>query len=108
MSKSKKNDCAKYDDGKPRMDLVDAYFPEALELVGRACTHGARLHGEHTWHLIKNPLNRYKAAMRRHQLAIARGEKEDRESGLPHEAHVAWNALAIAELQVALNSKLEF
>jgi hypothetical protein len=36
----------------------------------------------------------------RHELAIARGELIDPETGYPHLAHIAWNALARLELSM--------
>ena len=39
-------------------------------------------------------------AFHRHILAQASGEVNDPESGLPHAAHVAWNAIALLELQL--------
>lgn len=102
------NQGKKFDTGKPRLDLVDGYFPNALKGVADVCAHGAKLHGEYTWDSIPDAKKRYTAAIRRHQIKIANGETHDLElnaageqigSELPHSVHVAWNALALAELE---------
>lgn len=74
----------KYDDNKPRMDLLD---PQALEGLASVLTFGARKYAAHNWRNgISN--SRLVAAMLRHIFAIMRGEYVDPESGLPHVDHV--------------------
>lgn len=80
---------------KPRMDLLFEYFPNALLEVARACEQGAHKYGEHTWQEL--PIRDIKAAMGRHILH-AELQEIDPESGLLHEAHIAWNALAQLEV----------
>jgi hypothetical protein len=41
----------------------------------------------------------------RHLLAQAAGEINDPESGLPHAAHAAWNALAVLELSILFTNQ---
>lgn len=96
MSEHKKG--AKFDTDKPQMSYVDQYFPNALTGVQAVNAFGASKYGWNTWQHVDDPIARYKHALRRHQLALAAGEKSDPESGLRHEYHIAWNALAIAEL----------
>ena len=43
---------------------------------------------------------RYFDALMRHWLAIQAGETLDAESGLPHWAHFAWCALALAQMGI--------
>lgn len=91
---------------KPRMDLLFEYFPNALLEVARACEMGATKYGAHTWQQL--PIEDLKAALGRHIL-YAELQGEDPESGLPHEAHIAWNALAQLELWLTtggLNAQL--
>ena len=74
----------KYDDNKPRMDLLDS---QALEGLASVLTFGARKYAAHNWRNgISN--SRLVAAMLRHIFAIMRGEYVDPESGLPHVDHV--------------------
>jgi hypothetical protein len=88
----------KFDDGKPRMELLPF---DALELVARVLTFGARKYAAHSWRLVKPGLERYRGAMLRHLAAIDRGEDCDRETGLRHWAHIACNALFCAALDAA-------
>ena len=77
-------DGTKYDQDKPRMDLLDA---EALEGLARVLTFGATKYAAHNWRYgISN--SRLIAALLRHTFAILRGEINDPESGHPHIDHV--------------------
>jgi hypothetical protein len=91
---------AKHDTGKPQVSSVDRYFPHAIEAIARVSEYGATLHGWDTWDTIDSPIERYRDALRRHQLDIGKGEVYDAESGLPHDWHICWNATAIAELTI--------
>lgn len=79
----------KYDKGKLRYDLIPA---ECLEQLAKIFTFGAEKYGEHNWKSLQDAQNRYYAAMERHQQSKRMGEFYD-ESGLPHSAHVAVNAM---------------
>lgn len=73
----------KYDQDKPRVDLLDA---EALEGVARVLTFGAQKYAAHNWRGgISN--SRLLAALLRHVFSLMRGEYIDPESGLPHIDH---------------------
>lgn len=73
----------KHDQGKPRMELLDAYALEQLALV---LTFGAQKYEAHNWRkgLTKG---RLLGAALRHLFAHLRGEDRDAESGLSHVAH---------------------
>ena len=75
----------KFDQEKPRMDLIDASF---LEELGEVLGFGARKYAAHNW---RNGIeySRIIAAIYRHIGAINRGEDIDPESGLPHTGHLA-------------------
>lgn len=77
----------KHDDGKLRWSLIPW---DALEEVVRVLEHGARKYGAHNWRLVAP--ERYREALLRHVAAWAQGGVIDRDSGLPHLAHVAANA----------------
>jgi len=81
----------KHDQDKPRMDLLP---PEALIAVAEVLTYGANKYAAHNW---RNGLNhsRMVAALLRHLMAYQTGEDADPESGLPHLAHMACNALML-------------
>lgn len=90
----------KHDQGKPPVYSLLEYFPDALIEVAKVNAFGATNHGWHTWHTIDNPLPRYASAQLRHEFAQCMGQPVDEESGLLHQAHVAWNALARLQLML--------
>jgi hypothetical protein len=91
---------AKLDHGKARLGLVLGGFAMALMDVGRVGTFGAEKYSDNGWMSVENGEQRYLDAMLRHLVAFMSGEESDSESGLPHLAHAAWNALAIHELHI--------
>lgn len=77
------NGAIKFDDQKPRMDLLDAYAIEQLSLV---LTFGSRKYAAHNWRKGLS-YSRLIAAALRHIFAYLMGEDKDPESGLSHIAH---------------------
>ena len=88
----------KDDAGKPRVALMTKGFARALLSVAEVTTFGAEKYAPDGWKYVPDGLERYADAMERHMLALKAGETHDPESGLPHRAHIAWNALALLEL----------
>ena len=82
----------KYDNDKPRMDLLPL---DALEEVAKVLTFGAKKYAANTWQKVPDAERRYVAALLRHLTACEKGETNDTESGLTHAAHMATNALFI-------------
>ena len=80
----------KHDGGKVRWDLLPF---EALGMVAIVLTYGAAKYEEDGWRSVPDARRRYFAALHRHLAAWWLGEALDAESGLPHLAHVATNAL---------------
>lgn len=89
----------KLDDGKLRPGLVLLSMSRALELVARVATDGAVKYTDDGWASLPDGAIRYTEAMLRHLLAEGR-EYADPESGLPHAAHLACNALIRLELML--------
>lgn len=89
---------AKLDQEKPNLDLVLGEFARALELVGEVGTAGAIKYTPCGWLHVPNAEQRYLSAALRHYLRHRMGEEVDPDSGQPHLAHMAWNALAVLEL----------
>ena len=89
----------KYDKGKSLAGILFEDFPNALDGVCSVATFGAEKYKRSSWYTVENGLQRYQDAMVRHQIAKGRGEEIDPESGRPHSWHIAWNSLAIAELE---------
>lgn len=79
----------KYDDGKPRYDLLPA---DALHEVVRVLTFGAQKYVPHNW---ENGIQygRVFGAIMRHMWAYWRGEDLDPETNIHHVAHAVTNGL---------------
>lgn len=90
---------AKDDKGKPMAGvLLD--FSRALQTVVDVGTYGAKKYTRLGWATVPEGSQRYLDAMMRHLLAMdVDPDGLDPDTGLPHLAHVAWNALAVLELQ---------
>jgi len=82
-----KKDFIKDDKEKLRYDLIP---PEVLESLARVMTFGAKKYGDHNWK--KGEKHRYRAAYYRHDIAEAKGELVDQESGFLHAEHKLCNA----------------
>jgi len=87
---------AKADAGKPLMSLVLKDFSLAITEVCKVGTYGAGKYSPSGWLRVKNGYSRYSDAMLRHYFV----EQELDESGMLHDAQVAWNALARLELKL--------
>lgn len=82
----------KFDGGKPRTGLLP-WGP--LEQVAWVLTYGAEKYEPQSWQAVPNGAERYWDALCRHVTAHGRGEIIDPETGLPHMAQIATNALFI-------------
>ena len=91
---------AKLDSDKPEMELVLNGFPRALEEVGKVATFGRQKYTRQGWLDVEDGISRYTSAMMRHMVAKAKGGIIDPETGLAHDGAIAWNALAICELEM--------
>jgi hypothetical protein len=89
---------AKLDQGKLLAGILQQ-FSLALTAVLEVATFGANKYSRGGWKHVKNGQERYSDAMIRHYLKEAL-EPLDLDSGLLHEAHLAWNALARLELKL--------
>ncbi len=81
----------KYDKGKLRYDLLPF---DSLEEIVKVYTYGACKYEDNNW-LKGMKWGRIAGAMLRHYSAFIQGKEIDSESGLPHLAHMAWNAIAL-------------
>lgn len=73
----------KFDQDKPRMDLLD---PLAIEQLALVLGFGAQKYAAHNWRKGLSKTRLIAAALR-HLFAYLRGEDTDPETGLPHPAH---------------------
>ncbi|AZF94062.1 hypothetical protein HOU71_gp20 [Pectobacterium phage Clickz] len=90
----------KYDQDKPRMDLLVLDCPRALREVSAVMGYGAKKYSEDNWLRVPDASKRYMAAALRHLTAHTSGEELDPESGYSHLAHFASCALFILELEM--------
>jgi hypothetical protein len=89
--------------GKRRWDL----WPfGAARIVLEVIEFGARKYAENDW--IKHPPEVYRDALFRHAEKMMVGEMYDEESGLPHAAHAACNALFYLVLTVGTDENAPF
>ena len=88
----------KADAGKPRLSLVPT---EIINQIARVREYGINKYpngGPNNWKKVE--LDRYRDAAYRHLLAyIANPKGVDKESGLPHLAHLACNIAFLCELE---------
>ena len=89
---------AKLDGDKPDTSLL-LMFPRALLAVSEVGTFGAKKYTRGGWREVADGYIRYTAAMLRHLFQGA-DEEYDEDSGLQHDAQVAWNALARLEIKL--------
>lgn len=89
---------AKLDNGKIMAGVLSD-FSLALLAVAQVGTFGAKKYSRGGWQHVPDGITRYTDAMWRHILQ-ERNSYTDDDSGLPHMAQVAWNALARLELEM--------
>ena len=95
------------DRAKPQVNSgVFEYFPEAIEIVARVSEYGTTKYGielsAKNWRKLDSAIERIENSLARH---VIRPSRRLDESGLPHIAHVAWNALAILQLIIEEKEK---
>lgn len=88
---------AKADAGKCLAGVLHD-FSLALQDIADIGSFGAKKYTRGGWQSVPDAETRYFDAMWRHLLK-SRHEDLDPDSGLPHLAHMAWNLLAVLELQ---------
>jgi hypothetical protein len=93
----------KFDGSKARMELLPL---KALEAIAAVMTFGANKYADNGWKSLEDAEGRYTGALLRHLTAIQAGEVNDPESGLPHIAHVACNAVFLTHFEVNKNGEV--
>lgn len=96
------NEGKKFDQGKPRYDLVPFC---ALDEIAQVLGHGARKYGDDNWRLVANGRARYIAAALRHISAYQQGEQSDSDSTLHHLAHAACSLMFILAIELEKGSQ---
>ena len=101
LAESIDNSTKKFDARKAPMGRgVVHRFPRALQQIALVSEYGAQKYGTYDgWEKVEDGFNRYTDAHGRHDnLRPIEGEYDVSDSGLPHLAQRAWNALATLEL----------
>lgn len=91
--RKKKKMAKRYNEGKPRYDLIPALAQEELAKV---LTVGAEKYGIDNWRKGMS-WNKVLASLERHLYAFKRGEDRDLETGILHSAHIQANAAFLTE-----------
>ena len=103
LGKSQHEPGAKVDAGKVRMHLITGGMARALTEVAKVGTMGAAKYTDGGWTEVPDGFRRYEDAQQRHAALRHMDEELDKESGLLHLAHEAWNALAKLDLYLRGN-----
>ena len=82
-------------DKKDNKDPWDLLPLGVIKWIVKVYKFGASKYGPNRWQNLDNGYQRYKGALLRHLEQYESGERYDRESGLPHLAHMAWNGVAM-------------
>ena len=85
------------DRGKLRWECLP--WPAVEQVVG-VLTFGANKYSAWSWPRTPDARRRYFASAIRHAVAWVKGERIDPESGLPHLAHLACNALFLLSFEL--------
>lgn len=98
----------KDDAGKPRVGEVLDGFKHALWAVSKVGTWGGEVKYADrpfdNWCHVEDGIRRYDNGRARHYLAVV---DNDPESGMPHEWHAVWCALAALELRLREEEKVD-
>ena len=89
---------AKLDDGKLMADVL-LEFSRSLRAVAEVGTYGIKKYSRGGWYQVPDGYQRYTGAMMRHILD-AQEKDYDEDSGLLHDAQIAWNALARLDMRL--------
>lgn len=97
----------KYDIGKPMVGTLVRIFPRALTAIGAVIEYGTHKYpNPENWKLNDHIEERYFDSAMRHLTKYFAGEVVDEESNKLHLAHAAWNILAILEMYLIQNPKI--
>jgi hypothetical protein len=100
-----KGEGRKDDKSKPPVMQILRQFPDAIAQLAKVSEYGHKHYGESdnnqlwdNWRHVDNAKFRYEQALGRH--ILYQSDYPDKDSGLMHIVHAAWNALAIIQLTI--------
>lgn len=82
----------RYNETKARVDLIPW---DAIEEVAKVYEYGAKKYADRNWEEGLEWNKGCAASLQRHLIDWSLGIDFDEESGLPHDLHIAFNALAL-------------
>jgi len=88
-------EAGRFDEGKPRHDLIPAW---AIEKLAEVYTYGCQKYDDNNW-LKGMKWSKVQGPLERHYNKWKRGHIKDDESNCYHLAMVAWNAIALMVYQ---------
>ena len=91
-----KREAGRFSENKIRYDLV---APWAMEQLARVYTYGTIKYDDDNWWKGLSWKKNVLGCVFRHVWAWVRGEVNDKESGLHHLAHAAWNCMTLMEYE---------
>lgn len=99
----------KYSQNKPKVGMLFSQMSRALNAVALAATHGNNKYSkdefwDENFANVPNAFEEYSDGLGRH-LLLETQESVDKDSKMPHEVHVAWNALARLEVKLRNDEK---
>jgi len=87
----------RYNQGKPGMHLLPM---DALMEIAKVFDYGSIKYSSHNWERGLKWDEGIKASLLRHLAQWSTGEYADGESGLPHDIHIAFNAIALVTMRL--------
>lgn len=93
MDNKTEDKALRYDEGKPRHDLIPSW---SLNELAKIYKMGAEKYAPNNWRKGMK-WSRVIGSLKRHLNSIEQGEDIDEESKLLHAAHVVWNAITLLE-----------
>ena len=87
----------RFNKGKPGVHLIPL---DALVELARVYDYGENKYSAHNWEKGLSWDKGIKASLLRHLARWSCGEDYDEESGLPHDVHIAFNALALITMRI--------
>jgi orotate phosphoribosyltransferase-like protein len=72
---------------------------DALEELTRVYDYGSKKYADHNWAKGLS-WEQIRDSLMRHMTKWSLGEDFDKESGLPHDVHITWNALTLIAMRI--------